>query len=194
MGYEAGRCNKTSTPEGVFVVIPSIEGWPTKAKEATSPHEVRLTPLDTNRLFQCLEKKTLTQKQNGITEKLHLQFFGKSSWYQNTALILKSTWLRTRTSARASSDLDAWSITHLLLLRALQIFLHFVWYDSKAFFYSLQPWVIYRTKSIQILCNVSKYSLTLNWWERRVSESFSRAENQKLREEKSVCVFHITQS
>ena len=62
MGYKAGRCNKTSTPEGICVVIPSLEGWPTKAKEATSPHEVRLTPLDTNRLFQCLEKKDIDTK------------------------------------------------------------------------------------------------------------------------------------
>ena len=34
-------------------MTPSLEKWPTKAKEATSPHEVRLTPLDTNPLFQC---------------------------------------------------------------------------------------------------------------------------------------------
>ena len=33
-------------------MIPSLEGWPTKAKEA--PHEVRLTPLDINPVFQCL--------------------------------------------------------------------------------------------------------------------------------------------
>ena len=35
----------------------SLEGWPTKAKEAVSPHEVRLTPLDTNPVFQCLGGK-----------------------------------------------------------------------------------------------------------------------------------------
>ena len=50
MGCEAGRC-KTSTPYGIFIVTPSLEGWPTKAKEAPSPHEVRLTPLDTNPVF-----------------------------------------------------------------------------------------------------------------------------------------------
>ena len=33
-------------------MIPSLEGWPTKAKEAPFPHEVRLTPLDTNPVFQ----------------------------------------------------------------------------------------------------------------------------------------------
>ena len=32
----------------------ALEGWPTKGKEALSPHEVRLTPLDTNPVFQCL--------------------------------------------------------------------------------------------------------------------------------------------
>ena len=35
-------------------MIPSLERWPTKPKEAPSPHEVRLTPLDTNLVFQCL--------------------------------------------------------------------------------------------------------------------------------------------
>ena len=29
-------------------MTPSREGWPTKAKEAPSAHELRLTPLDTN--------------------------------------------------------------------------------------------------------------------------------------------------
>ena len=29
--------NKKSTPEGNFIVIPSLEGWPTKAKEAPFP-------------------------------------------------------------------------------------------------------------------------------------------------------------
>ena len=34
-------------------MIPSLEGWPTKCNEAPSPHELRLTPLDTNPVFQC---------------------------------------------------------------------------------------------------------------------------------------------
>ena len=29
-------------------MAPTLEGWPTKAKEAPSRHEVRLAPLDTN--------------------------------------------------------------------------------------------------------------------------------------------------
>ena len=41
MDCEAGQC-KTSTPEGIFIVTPVIERWPTKAKEASSPHKVRL--------------------------------------------------------------------------------------------------------------------------------------------------------
>ena len=56
MGCEAGRC-KTSTPYGIFIVTPSLEGWPTKAKEAPSPHEVRLATLDTNPVFSCLGEK-----------------------------------------------------------------------------------------------------------------------------------------
>ena len=53
MGCEAGRC-KTSTQLGIFIVTPTLEGSPIKAKEAPSPHEVRLTLLDTNPVFQCL--------------------------------------------------------------------------------------------------------------------------------------------
>ena len=33
-------------------MTPSLERLPTKAKEATSPHEVRLAQLDTNPAFQ----------------------------------------------------------------------------------------------------------------------------------------------
>ena len=32
-------------------MIPSLKEWSTKAKEARSPHEVKLTPLDTNPVF-----------------------------------------------------------------------------------------------------------------------------------------------
>ena len=49
MGCAAGRCKL-----GIFIMIPSLEGWPTKAKEAPSPHEVRLALLDTNPIFQSL--------------------------------------------------------------------------------------------------------------------------------------------
>ena len=34
--------------------MPSLEGWPNKAKEAPSHYELRLTLLDTNPVFQCL--------------------------------------------------------------------------------------------------------------------------------------------
>ena len=35
-------------------MTPSLEGWTTKAKEASSPHEARLAPLVTNPVFQSL--------------------------------------------------------------------------------------------------------------------------------------------
>ena len=35
-------------------MTPSLEGWPTKTKEASSSQEVRLTLLDNNQVFQCL--------------------------------------------------------------------------------------------------------------------------------------------
>ena len=44
----------------VYFLTPSPEGWPTNAKEAPSPHEVRLTLLDANSVansvFHCLGK------------------------------------------------------------------------------------------------------------------------------------------
>ena len=57
MGCKAGQC-KTSTSQGIFMVTPSLEGWPTKAKEAPSPHEVRLAPLDNNPVFESLRDET----------------------------------------------------------------------------------------------------------------------------------------
>ena len=54
MGRNTGWCNKISTQYSIFIVIPSLEEWPTRAKEAHSPREVRLTSLDTNPVFQCL--------------------------------------------------------------------------------------------------------------------------------------------
>ena len=38
-------------------MTPPLEGWKIKAKEARSPHEVKLTPLDTNPVFKCLGAK-----------------------------------------------------------------------------------------------------------------------------------------
>ena len=40
-------------------MTPSLEGLPTKAKEAPSPHEVKLALLDTNPVFQSLWDKML---------------------------------------------------------------------------------------------------------------------------------------
>ena len=37
-------------------MTPSLEGWPTKAKDAPSPHEVRLARLDINPVFQSLDQ------------------------------------------------------------------------------------------------------------------------------------------
>ena len=44
--------------QGIFIVTPSIEVWLTKAKEAPSPHKVRLTPLDSNPVFHSMSEST----------------------------------------------------------------------------------------------------------------------------------------
>ena len=35
-------------------MIPLLEGWSTKAKEALFPHDVKMILLDTNPVFECL--------------------------------------------------------------------------------------------------------------------------------------------
>ena len=50
-------------------MAPSLEGWPTKAKEAPSPHEVRLAPLDTNPVFQCLRDKKIQSEKSERNRK-----------------------------------------------------------------------------------------------------------------------------
>ena len=63
MGCEAGRC-KTSSPCGIFIVMPSLEGWPTKAKEARSPHEVRLACWTSTQYFNVWGKTAYVQLIN----------------------------------------------------------------------------------------------------------------------------------
>ena len=53
-------------------MIPSLEGWPTKDKEAPSPHEVRISPLDTNPVpvFQSLGGNLKTYKVKSLKKTL----------------------------------------------------------------------------------------------------------------------------
>ena len=46
-------------------MTPLVEGLPAKAKEAPSPHEVRLAPLDTNPAVQ----KSSSRKYNAIVQE-----------------------------------------------------------------------------------------------------------------------------
>ena len=55
-------------------MIPSLEGWPTKTKEAPSFHEVRLTWLDTNPVSLCLGEK----KDRKVAKKKLQKLQGKS--------------------------------------------------------------------------------------------------------------------
>ena len=43
-------------------MISSLEGWPTKAKEAPPPHEVRLAQLETNLVIHQHSKSALGHK------------------------------------------------------------------------------------------------------------------------------------
>ena len=55
MRFKAVSCNKTLTSCSIFILTPSLEGWPTKAKEAP-PIELRLNMLDTDPVFVSLRE------------------------------------------------------------------------------------------------------------------------------------------
>ena len=48
-------------------MTPSLEGMPTKAKEAPSPNEARLAQLDTNPVFQSLGGAMMPAYRNQST-------------------------------------------------------------------------------------------------------------------------------
>ena len=64
----------------MFIVMPSLEWWPIKAKEAPSPHEVRLTPLDTNPVFQYLRASPSIHGKNDWASSYVMTTPG---WYQS---------------------------------------------------------------------------------------------------------------
>ena len=49
-------------------MTPTLEGSLTKAEEAPSPHEVRLAPLDTNPVFQCLGGEDFRENSSFVLE------------------------------------------------------------------------------------------------------------------------------
>ena len=61
-------------------MIPSLERPPTKAKEAPSPHEVRLTQLDTNPVFQCVGGMMHPPQMNTPSERLIIKWVPQHSF------------------------------------------------------------------------------------------------------------------
>ena len=55
MRFKAVSCKKTLTSCSIFILTPSLEGWPTKAKEAP-PIELILNMLDTDPVFVSLRE------------------------------------------------------------------------------------------------------------------------------------------
>ena len=83
-------------------MIPSVEGWPIKAKEVTSPHEVRLALLDTNP-SSCFDSdvKIFTE----ITEILIIKFF----------TIIYKNFLQVPTVSTVSSSMIIICKSHVLV-------------------------------------------------------------------------------
>ena len=71
------------------MVTPSLEGWPTNAKESPSPHELRLAPLDTNQVFQSLggiDSKTVPLNIDGsfkYTQQSHKFGISNSQFFHS---------------------------------------------------------------------------------------------------------------
>ena len=95
-----------------FIVIPSLEGWPTKAKDAPSSHEVRLTLLDTNPVFHCLgDNKTMLQPW--IVCKIVLQYLLEIPNLKTKSLQIPHHFLSTM-------KINTWKF-HLFLNKLLEI-------------------------------------------------------------------------
>ena len=62
-------------------MIPSLKGWPTKAKEAPSPHEVTLAPLDTNPVFQNLGGRKYQTIVFKLVSNMHVTADEKTSFF-----------------------------------------------------------------------------------------------------------------
>ena len=68
-------------------MIPSLEGWAIKAKDAPSSYDVRLTPLDTYPMFQCLE--VMSNLILDMTVSLSVKFIFKKKCYTKRQAINK---------------------------------------------------------------------------------------------------------
>ena len=68
MRCKVGQYNKTSTPYSTFIVTPSLEGWPPKAKLPMG--------MDTNPVFQCVRdnlQRVEEMKNNFLAIAYHPQ-------------------------------------------------------------------------------------------------------------------------
>ena len=70
-------------------MTPSLEGWPTKAKEAPSPHEVRISPLDTNPVFQSLGGNLKTYKVKSLKKNSDRVISSESEGFTTAVQILR---------------------------------------------------------------------------------------------------------
>ena len=75
---------KTSTPYGIFIVTTSLEGKPTKSTESPTPHELRLTLLDTSPVNSKSSKQKIDvhQKSNPLKYKYYMTLIHtiENSW------------------------------------------------------------------------------------------------------------------
>ena len=73
-------------------MIPSLEGLPTMAKEAPSPHEVRLAPLGTNPVFHSLRENPdpKTQAQEVIFSRKTVKDCHPSVFFNDSGAFDKS--------------------------------------------------------------------------------------------------------
>ena len=70
-------------------MTPSLEGSPTKAKEAPSPHEVRISPLDTNPVFQSLGGNLKTCKVKSLKKNSDRVISSESAGFPTAVQILR---------------------------------------------------------------------------------------------------------
>ena len=70
-------------------MTPSLERSPAKAKEALSPHEVRLALLDTNPVLQCLRVSLFTSEHDSLVNQEQSQLASEPGTYSGPWYILE---------------------------------------------------------------------------------------------------------
>ena len=77
-------------------MTPSVEGSPTKAKEALSSHEIKLALLDTNPVFQCLRVSLFTSEHDPLVNQEQSRLASEPGTYSGPWYISEPQYIQSQ--------------------------------------------------------------------------------------------------